>query len=646
MSDDLELEDDISARAAAGPEGAAAAVLALGSASRARADAFLDEQTAIARVQREHLHEQRNLQLSHLEWRRFNDWMRAGWQAGLALLVAVAVAAIATALWDACHANGLVVDAFTVPPDFEQRGLGGDVVAGDITGRLAAIRQTAMENSYSVSSDVSQGHANDIKVEIPDTGISIAEAWRYLRRWLGSERHLAGSLREDRDEKLALTASLDGGTTLAATGAPADLPRLEQQLAENIFGAFDPVNHINYLSAMGRHRAAYEAATRYVPVAKSVLQRSDSYGLWSYTTAYATGDIELALARAQFGIDIDPDLAVLHVQAFKFYGYLGRDEGALREARAVLPLKDADQIPAHRGGGFAAMQAEARNRIAWLTGDFAAAPGQDCIHRCTSPLLLQAAFAARLHDVPRARRFFADALAAGAIDPKGAAEARYYMDAGTGNGAAAKADASAARKIWMIPDGDMNRRFLETIDSTTYAPMVAEAEARAGRFAAAHAEIGRTPRDCVRCLTVRGVIASLEGNPGAASFWYARAIAAAPSIPFAYADRGEMLLRNGDFDGAIAKFAAANSKGPHFADPLEMWGEALMQKNRSDLALAKFEEANKYAPNWGRLHVEWGKALMWSGDKAGAHKQFTTAAVLELSASEKSELLRMSAGHD
>ena len=40
-------------------------------------------------------------------------------------------------------------------------------------------------------------------------------------------------------------------------------------------------------------------------------------------------------------------------------------------------------------------------------------------------------------------------------------------------------------------------------------------------------------------------------------------------------------------------------KGPHFADPLEMWGEALIAKNRSDLALAKFEEANKYKHRTG-----------------------------------------------
>ncbi len=102
-----------------------------------------------------------------------------------------------------------------------------------------------------------------------------------------------------------------------------------------------------------------------------------------------------------------------------------------------------------------------------------------------------------------------------------------------------------------------------------------------------------------------------------------------------YFEWGRVLLARGDYDGAIAKLELANQKGPHFADPLEMWGEALIAKNRSDLALAKFEEANKYAPNWGRLHLKWGEALSYTGDHAGAEKQFLIAAALDLSPSEK-----------
>jgi hypothetical protein len=52
------------------PEGVAAWA-ALAAAGREKADAFLDEQTQFVRLQKEHLHEQRMLPLSHPKWRRF-----------------------------------------------------------------------------------------------------------------------------------------------------------------------------------------------------------------------------------------------------------------------------------------------------------------------------------------------------------------------------------------------------------------------------------------------------------------------------------------------------------------------------------------------------------------------------------------------
>ena len=97
--------------------------------------------------------------------------------------------------------------------------------------------------------------------------------------------------------------------------------------------------------------------------------------------------------------------------------------------------------------------------------------------------------------------------------------------------------------------------------------------------------------------------------------------------------------------GDTTKFQIANEKGPHFADPLEMWGEVLMAMNRSDLALAKFAEADKYAPNWGRLHLKWGEALFYMGEKDEAQKHFILAGSLDLSASDKSELTKVSAWH-
>ena len=111
-----------------------------------------------------------------------------------------------------------------------------------------------MIDSYSITNDVSSDRANEIKVDIPETGISVSDAWRYLRRWLGHERHLTGNLRKLDDGRISLSLSLDGADAVAAAGKPSDLPALEQKAAEDVFGGFDPVNHINYLTSRNRRR--------------------------------------------------------------------------------------------------------------------------------------------------------------------------------------------------------------------------------------------------------------------------------------------------------------------------------------------------------------------------------------------------------
>src|ERR1700679_1441799 len=62
-----EAEDEIGRRGEeAAPQVSGAAWSLLGAASREKADTFLDEQIAIARLQKEHLHEQRDLLIAQL----------------------------------------------------------------------------------------------------------------------------------------------------------------------------------------------------------------------------------------------------------------------------------------------------------------------------------------------------------------------------------------------------------------------------------------------------------------------------------------------------------------------------------------------------------------------------------------------------
>ena len=102
----------------------AAVALALGGASRERADAFLkDQQTLIAKQgalvddQRHHLREQ----FKRLKMGVISDRLSIALKA-LTGLVGIGVAvAVAIMVWNAAHADGLVVESFSVPPDLASR---------------------------------------------------------------------------------------------------------------------------------------------------------------------------------------------------------------------------------------------------------------------------------------------------------------------------------------------------------------------------------------------------------------------------------------------------------------------------------------------------------------------------------------------
>jgi len=47
--------------------------------------------------------------------------------------------------------------------------------------------------------------------------------------------------------------------------------------------------------------------------------------------------------------------------------------------------------------------------------------------------------------------------------------------------------------------------------------------------------------------------------------------------------------------------AAANQRGPNWADPLKAWGDVLMRQGRNDEARAKYVLALAKAPAWAEL---------------------------------------------
>jgi tetratricopeptide (TPR) repeat protein len=650
MADDI--EDDPASVARQDSAAVHAALGVAGNTDEARE--YLKKQSRLADLQIDTLKKQDEFETSHLRWRRFNDQMKGALQIITVALGLLVVGGIVWAIWSASQADGLVVDSFSVPPSFAVAGVSGDVVADDMTAKIAAIRDFANENSFARSNDVSEDHSRDVKVEIPATGVSLTDAWNYLKLWFGHERHLTGNVRSGADGSLTLTASLGGADRFAFTGK--DLDTLEQKAAEQVFATVDPINTVLYLNGKGRKAEMLDAALRNIALSRSDADRAESYALYGNMLRYVTGDMRRSLQLAQMAIQLDPKAIPQHMEVLNSSRFLGHDEAVLEQTREIIPLKREDNVGAWRNPssvGFLYVKQLGQMWAYRETGDFIDLARQPIIYDYTpgQAMLVHAGAMAQAHDPKDAEAQIASAIAttralstpAEQLDAGDVAPVRTLVDFAREDWKAAASDAQVYVDFWKGDQG-YGARFDALAAATQAAPLLAYAQARNGDFAKAWATINATSPDCYTCIRTRGQIAALQKNWSAAESWFADAVKQAPSIPFAYADWGAMLVAKGDLDGAIAKFAVANQKGPNFADPLEMWGEALIAKNRSDLALVKFEEAAKHAPNWGRVHLKWGEALLWSGDKDGARKQSAIAASLDLTPSEKSELARVPHG--
>jgi tetratricopeptide (TPR) repeat protein len=635
-------EDEEDAAAMAEAEGESeASRMALGWAHSCASEAYLRKRAVLVDLQIENLRKLDEYETSHLRWRRFNDQMKGVLQMMLAAVGALVVVAIAAAVWNAAHDNGLVIEAFSVPPDLAAKGITGEVVATRVLDRLAAFQAQTVSGRASAS--YANNWGDDIKVQIPDTGVSIGEFNRYLQQWLGHQTRISGEIYRT-PTGLAVTARAGSDSSPVFTGSEAQFDSLIEKAAEHIYRSTQPYRYAIFLFDHKRY-AEDKAVLQQIVDTGSPLERA-----WAYNgmgaNAETKGDYATAIDGFNKAIHIDPSLMLSYNSLMNDESSLQHDEqtlAAARKAAAAIARGDSSMSAA----ALANVEPEVRGNIAYLTGDMQAVskalrdeetlPDFNGSQEGTKEGLVQ--LCGLLHDAACLRM----ALAAyrSSSDP-GVLSSRIL------NLQLANIPLQRWRDVLknapLLYAGMLKDAATRMFAVRQEAPLYAIAAAHLGDFALAHRLIDTTPADCVICLRARGQVAAVEKRWGAAGYWFGRAVRAAPSTPFGYTDWGGMLLAKGDVDGAIAKFSLAHEKGPHFADPLEMWGEALIARNRSDLALAKFEEANKYAPNWGRLHLKWGEALWWSGDHAGAQKQFAVAGSLDLTPAEKSVLSKVSHG--
>ncbi len=600
----------------AGAEAFAAATAAIESRQDAgvarKTEVFLEKQAQLLDVQRRHLEDEHALrlaQLAHqrslLRGQRIGQAIRIAFQVVIALVVLVIGAGIAVMLHDAFTSHSVVIDSFNAPAGLASRGVTGTVVASGVLNELTRLQQaTRSSDLVQQKRSLSNGWSNEVRVDVPETGVSLGEISQLLRARFGHDLHIGGSLVESASGGLALTVSGGNLAPKTFTGGAGDLDKLAVDAAQYVYSQFQPALWVHYLVDTDRCSEA-------VSVIESLYNTADDQSRASMLTDWAdclpADNTDVAtvtrerLQMDQEAIALDPQFWWAYARAEQSLIVLGEEEEAWRIGQA-----------ARRAAG---------SQLSRL-----ASQGEPVLF--ISDMFLT-------HDLQAAvKGLIADAAANGGIGQLAGAENAPYI-AGAQAGLHDRAAAELTLRTLaagLPPDavGSVAMRFTRAVvedelGDTTEGEAEWQAMGSVPDFArsgvllpatCAHARIEDAAghpdtadailalpgvAHLVDCQRVRGDILDHRGDWAGAQQAYAAAVALAPDLPAGYYSWGVALARHGDLAGAITKLEAANQRGPHWADPLKAWGDVLLKQGHPDQALAKYDEALKYAPHWVEL---------------------------------------------
>ena len=599
-------EAEAAAEALVGAEAFAAAV----AADQAKHDPavaeattdFLREQTHLLKVQAKHLQDEHELRLQHLrgqsregKLRRVGQRLRIGMQVVTAVIVTAVGVGVCAMVLDALSSRRVVVDPFDAPPALAARGFSGKVVASGLLDALQQLQQ-ATRTSDKVRSQSAWG--SDIKFELPETGVSIAEIDRLLHERLGHDLHVEGDLVQTDQGGIALTVRGDGFPAKTFRGGAADLDPLTAEAAEYVYGRSQPVEYATYLSQTGRSAdslaflpGAYARATTDQRVTLALywggayLNTDPLQAIQKYRSAMA-----LAPVRSREWWSVWNNLVAATILA-------RGEEAAWRESQAFL--RSADEAPERDRPS--PSQYDNAAQITWdvplnLAGSLfhaRLAGGAGTLKAIIGPGI--ADDYALLHDPAQAARYLASS---DPEDPATIAEGRLLqaeaaLDAG--DAAAAIPPMEAFWAAWQ------KAPLLETTYYDNPSCYLGLAYGLAGRLADAEALLKRAG-PWSRCYAFHGDVLVHAGDVAGAQRVWAEGLNIAPDPPMIYLHRGTFELGQGALKAAEADLSTAHAKAPHFADPLKAWGDLLAREGRWQAALAKYDEALKYAPAWAALH--------------------------------------------
>ncbi|MGO9932705.1 MAG: tetratricopeptide repeat protein [Steroidobacteraceae bacterium] len=566
---------------------------------------FLSEQTHLLKVKQQHLQNEHELRLLLLrgqthesKLRRTGIWIRMVMLLFLAVMAAFIVAGILMMIGGAATSRNIVIDPFESPPALAANGLNGKVLASSLRDQLWRIQ--AVNRSAAERLALSNPWTHDIALEAPETGVSLGQLERLLKRRFGHDEHIGGDLMQTESGALTLAVRGAGVRPKIFTGDPQSLDKLMTEAGEYVYRESEPALWTEYLVADGR----YDDAIRFARGAYATVDPGERpYLLAVWADAIAgngdSGALRDALSMYREAVRLKPDFWTAYGSIMFSLAALGEEEGT---------VQTGEQLMRAAGGR----------------------PGR-------APEIVYQSYDAAIRDLPRVRaeqmadvqtrsRIGGDARGAGAENLQ-VAETDVQMhdieaaaillktasfDEGHAHNAA---QATIDRALLAEETGDLDAaaRQWDQFVSEYASPAVSASFAdhmcsaaltyeQTGQQAKADAAINAVGKlTFVDCERFRGDLLDLRGDWTGAQEWYAKAVQLAPSIPAGYYSWGVALAKHGQFESAAAKLKDAHQKGPHWADALKAWGDVLAKQGKIKDARARYNEALKYAPNWKQL---------------------------------------------
>jgi tetratricopeptide (TPR) repeat protein len=602
LGDEKEEPDVEAPEALASAEAFAASVAARLSASdpevARETSSFLRDQSHLLQIQAKHLEDEHALRIAHLRnqlreenVRRFGLRLRVGFQLFIALVATVIGVGGAIILHDAVTSRQVVVDAFEAPPALAARGVSGTVVAGTLLDELTRMREATRSSAVS-KRDLASAWSHEVKVSLPDAGISLTELSRLLRERLGHDIHIGGALLQTNSGGLALTVRGDGVAPRTFTGSSDELDTLSVKAAQYVYAESQPVQWVIYLENEFRY-ADEVAFIKSVYARASPEDRPYLLNSWGNAESNIIGNAPEVLAKYRSALKLKPDYWVAYFNVIWALTEVGQEQDAWEASQQFLQatrsLPEVSRWYSNSHLLVWDLQAALATEISdadtnaglgssdTSLGPFAAVT-QSLLHDTAAAELTLQTLKIDSRDIAGPVMIhFARGLSA--IEANDIAKAAIEMDA---------AYASIGNPL---VDGNIPTRL---------GCWVARAEEAAGRPDKADAVL-KTAGTFVDCYRFRGDILDGRGDWVGAQKAYADAVTLAPDLPAAYYSWGVALAKRGNFDSAAAKLKHANLKGPHWADPLKAWGDVLAKQGHMEEALVKYDEGLKYAPNWKQL---------------------------------------------